>query len=64
MAGGKDYVKYVTEKLVTYVETPAEQRKQAKSSAKAVREHWLKRWFGWGPMGIILWWRSREQRHR
>lgn len=64
MAGGKELVKYMAEKFVAYVETPSEERKQAKTSAKANREHWLTRWFGWGPMSLVLWWRRREQRQR
>ncbi|GKU78307.1 YqzE family protein [Paenibacillus sp. L3-i20] len=64
MAGGNDLVKYMTEQLVQYMETPADERKQAKRSAKAAREPWLTRWFGWGPVSFILWWRGRDQRQR
>lgn len=62
MADGGDYLKYMTERFVTYLDTPKEQRKQSRSSAKATREPWLTRWFGWGPIGILMWWRGRGQR--
>ncbi|MCR2803767.1 YqzE family protein [Paenibacillus soyae] len=65
--GGSDLVKYMTERFVEYVETPAETRKQARTSAKAAREPWLIRWFGWGPAGLLIWWRGKgrsEERHR
>ncbi|HTG69264.1 MAG TPA: YqzE family protein [Candidatus Udaeobacter sp.] len=64
MAKGDEYVKYMTEQLVTYLETPREERKQIRTSAKARREPWLTRWFGFGPMSIMLWWRGRVERHR
>lgn len=64
MAKGTDLAKFVAEQFVTYMETPPEVRKQTKSSAKANREPWLTRWFGWGPIGLIIWWRGRTQRHR
>jgi len=62
MADSTDYVKFMTEKLVNYLETPKEQRKLTRTSAKAAREHWLTRWFGWGPMSFMLWWKSRGHR--
>lgn len=64
MAKGDEYVKYVAEQFVTYMETPREERRQIRTSAKARREHWLTRWFGYGPMSIMLWWRGRIERHR
>jgi hypothetical protein len=62
--GGSELVKYMTEQLVTYMETPAEARKQNKTSAKAAREPWLTRWFGFGGMSLMLWWRARAGRQR
>ncbi|WP_139997750.1 YqzE family protein [Paenibacillus paridis] len=64
VAKGEEYVKYMTEQFVAYIETPREERKQTRTSAKARREPWLTRWFGWGPVSIMLWWRGRAERHR
>lgn len=64
MKGGNDLVKYMTEQLVQYMETPSETRKQAKTSAKATREPWLTRWFGWGPAGLMIWWRGKSRTPR
>lgn len=64
MAKGDEYVKFMTEKFVAYIETPREERRQSRTSAKARREPWLTRWFGWGPMSIMLWWRGRAERQR
>lgn len=64
MAKSDEYVKFMAEKFIAYVETPREERKQTHASAKLRREPWLTRWFGWGPMSIMLWWRGRAERHR
>lgn len=60
--GANELAKYMTEQFVTYMETPREQRKQTRSSAKALREPWLTRWFGWGPASLMIWWKIRTER--
>lgn len=62
--GGNDLAKYMAEQFIHYMETPKEQRRQTKSSAKALREPWLTRWFGWGPAGLVIWWRMKSERMR
>lgn len=64
MAKNDEYVKFMAEKFISYVETPRDERKQNIASAKSRREPWLTRWFGIGPMSIMLWWRGRAERHR
>ncbi|MFF2093942.1 YqzE family protein [Paenibacillus sp. NPDC058174] len=64
MASGNDLIKYVTEQVVHYMETPRAERKQTKASARAQREHWMTRWFGVGAMSVLLWWRGRAERQR
>lgn len=61
---GDELVKYMAERFVDYMGTPAETRKQARTSAKAAREPWLIRWFGWGPAGLMIWWRGRGRHGR
>ncbi|BBH19465.1 hypothetical protein Back11_08100 [Paenibacillus baekrokdamisoli] len=58
----EDYIKYMTGKIVTYIETPQEIRKSQRHIAKAQREPWLTRWFGVGAFGLVLWWRERKER--
>ncbi|NIK68329.1 YqzE family protein [Paenibacillus sp. BK033] len=62
MANGHDLIKYMTVEFVNYIETPRDERKAAKATAKAAREHWLSRWFGWGGASVLLWWRGRTER--
>ena len=59
---GKEYVTFVAKRLVTYMETPAEERRRIRTEAKRRREPWLARWFGWAPYGVVLWWRGRKER--
>ncbi|MFC5650450.1 YqzE family protein [Paenibacillus solisilvae] len=58
-----EYIKYMTEKLVAYMETPQEVRKGKRETAKAQREPWLTRWFGVGAFGLVLWWRGKSERN-
>ncbi|GGD56593.1 YqzE family protein [Paenibacillus nasutitermitis] len=59
MADTDEYVKYMTERFIHYVETPKEIRKQTRETAKTSQEPWLTKWFGVAPIGLALWWRSR-----
>lgn len=61
---GSEYLKYMTEKVVKYIETPseAEQTDEAKPGKKISKEPWLTRWFGVAPMGIMMWWGSRADK--
>lgn len=61
MAGRDDLIKYMTQQLVTYMDTPEEERRQKRQAAKAAREPWLTKWFGMAPIGIALWWRGRKE---
>ncbi|MNI68781.1 hypothetical protein D3C73_1244930 [compost metagenome] len=54
MAHGDDLVKFITQQVVTYIETPKEVRQQAKVSSKEQRESWTVRWFGMIPMSIRM----------
>lgn len=55
MANGDDFVKYLTERVVKFVETPKEVRRQKKAGRKEVKEQWQYRWFGMLPFAIRMW---------
>lgn len=54
MAKGEELVKYVTQKVVTYIDLPPEERKQRKLARIQTREPWHFRYFGMLPMAIKL----------
>lgn len=55
MAKSDELVKYVTQQVVKYIETPKEVRKQVKAGKKESRESWQYRWFGMLPLALRMW---------
>ncbi|OAB39926.1 hypothetical protein PMSD_02390 [Paenibacillus macquariensis subsp. defensor] len=43
-------VKYITEQVVTYIETPREERQHTE-----YKEPWATKWFGMIPISLSLW---------
>ncbi|WP_274363628.1 YqzE family protein [Paenibacillus thermotolerans] len=58
MAKGEELVKYITQRVVTYIDLPPEQRKQRKLARIQSREPWHYRYFGMIPMAIKLLFRN------
>lgn len=52
MAKGDELVKYITERVVDYMETPKDIRR---SKVKG-KEPWSRKWFGMVPFGLGMWW--------
>ncbi|WP_054958004.1 YqzE family protein [Paenibacillus dakarensis] len=50
MASSDDLIKYITERLLHYMDTPKEVRKQ-----QVKKEPWSVRWFGMIPFSVSLW---------
>ncbi|NEW08635.1 YqzE family protein [Paenibacillus sp. SYP-B3998] len=54
MAKSDELVKYITQQVVTYIETPKDIRKQTKANSKEQRENWQTRWFGMLPLAARM----------
>lgn len=54
MAKSDDLVKYITQQVVTYIDTPREVRQQVKAMSKGHRESWQTRWFGMLPLAARM----------
>ncbi|WCN38881.1 YqzE family protein [Aneurinibacillus uraniidurans] len=52
----QEYVRYLTQRFVTYVETPKQER------PKRVREPWSYRWFGLLPLALGMLFHRRPKR--
>lgn len=50
-SSGDELVKYITEKVVVYMEDPRASRARRKSE----KQPWAERWFGMLPLGLSIW---------
>lgn len=63
----EEFVIYVAQQVVKYMETPKEVRRQARAERKETREHWKVRWFGMLPLAMRMWteqWARRKGKDR
>jgi len=60
---GSEYLKYVTEKVVGYLDRPADDEIRVRPP-KRTKEHWATRWFGMAPLGVMVWWGARAERKK
>ncbi|MFY4776296.1 YqzE family protein [Metabacillus sp. RGM 3146] len=56
-----DYVKYLTQQVVKYMDTPKEERKQQKRKRKDEKSPLMSKWFGVLPFGFILLFKNRRK---
>lgn len=61
MAKGEEIVKYVTQKVVTYMDMPKEERERMRQERKHRKEPWSVRWFGMIPLALSMLFRSRKK---
>jgi YqzE-like protein len=57
-----DYVKYMTQQFVTYIDSPKEERKQKREMKKSEKEAFVNRWFGVLPLGVSLMYRRYKEK--
>lgn len=62
MAKGDELVKYITQQVVTYMDTPKDVRRKQRQEKRTSRQEapWVSRWFGVLPISLRLWFRSRK----
>lgn len=56
-----DYVKFVTQQFVAYMDSPKSDRQQKREQRKREREPFLVRWFGILPLCITLYYNKIRQ---
>lgn len=56
-----DYVKYVTQQLVSYIDKPKELRKQMKEDKKIERDPFVSKWFGIFPFAIMMLFKKQKK---
>jgi hypothetical protein len=62
LTDGDEWIKYITEKLLYYAETPKKVRRQKRAIHRKVREPWQYRWFGMLPFAIGMWLKSLQHK--
>jgi ribonuclease PH len=60
---GEELVQYITEKVVHYMETPKETRKQNRQ-LRHPKEAWLNRWFGVVPFALSMWLEQQRKKFK
>jgi hypothetical protein len=55
MAKSDELIKYITERVVTYIDTPREERRRYREDVKIKRGRWEVRWFGMLPLAVSMW---------
>ena len=53
-----DYVRFVTQQFVSYMDAPKEDRKQKKEQRRAEKEPFMNKWFGVMPLSAALFYRN------
>ncbi|UPK46086.1 YqzE family protein [Paenibacillus pabuli] len=56
MAKSDELVKYITERVVHYIDTPKDERRRTKT-----KEPWAMKWFGMIPFAVSLWVGKKEK---
>ncbi|MBQ6448060.1 MAG: YqzE family protein [Bacillus sp. (in: Bacteria)] len=57
-----DYVKYLTQTFVQYMDQPKEERQKLRAERKGLKEPFMLRWFGVLPYLIIFSFKHRKVR--
>ncbi len=61
MAKSDELVKYITQRVVHYIDTPKDERKERRSQRKK-KEPWSMKWFGMIPFAVSLWVDKKKRR--
>ncbi|WP_404453404.1 YqzE family protein [Oceanobacillus kapialis] len=55
---GNDYLKFMTEQVVSYIDLPAEERKKRKKKEKSSKPAYSSRWLGVLPFALKVFFRK------
>lgn len=58
----QDYIKYLVQQAVQYMDTPKDQRRERRRERRDNRLSWSQQWFGMVPFGIKMF--AMDQRSR
>ncbi|MDR6224904.1 YqzE family protein [Desmospora profundinema] len=58
----QDYIKFLVQEMVRYMDTPKQKRKEVRQQRKEQRPGWMAHWFGMVPFGVKMF--ADKQRNR
>ncbi|MEX2415479.1 MAG: YqzE family protein [Paenibacillaceae bacterium] len=64
MADGDKLVRYITQQVVSFLETPRTTRVESRKRDKSSREQWAFRWFGLVPFALSFWYKKVKKKRR
>ncbi|MBO1626558.1 YqzE family protein [Bacillus cereus] len=59
-----DYVRFVTQQFVSYMDAPKEDRKQKKQQRRSEKAPFLNRWFGMIPLSAALFYQNVKKKRK
>lgn len=59
-----DYVRFMTQQFVSYMDAPKEDRKQKKEQRRAEKAPFLNRWFGMMPLSAALFYQNVKKKRK
>jgi hypothetical protein len=59
-----DYIRYVTQQFVSYMDAPKADRKQKRQQRREEREPFLNRWFGMLPLSAAVFYRQVKKKRK
>lgn len=64
MADGDKLIRYITQQVVSFLETPRTSRVESRNRKKSNRELWALRWFGLVPFALSFWYKNVKRKRR
>ncbi|MEI4829253.1 MULTISPECIES: YqzE family protein [Bacillus] len=59
-----DYIRYMTQQFVSYMDAPKADRKQKRQQRREEREPFLNRWFGVLPLSAAVFYRQVKKKRK
>ena len=59
-----DYVRFVTQEFVSYMDAPKEASKTKKEQRRAEKEPFMNKWFGVMPLSVALFYRNVKSKRK
>ncbi len=59
---GNDFIRHMTQQVVSYLDKPRDQRKQIRNSRKGGKQPFLTKWFGILPFALLMIFKKNDKK--